>query len=371
MKRLIAGALFAGVAVLQLPIPKAFAEEVKDLKTERYLEAKKEDLNADVYVLGPGDLLGLKIYNADEFSSELEIMIDGRAATPLLGNLRLQGMTLEEADGYISMLLSKQIISPEIQLRIIRPRPIRVAVIGEVERPGLYSLTTNEKTMIQSGDLTEYLPETKITGFPTMVDAIQKAGGITQQADLRRVKIQRLLPGRQKRYKAAMVNLLDLVLDGDQTQNPLLFDGDIIRIETAEETPEEAIELAAVNLSPKVIEVNVIGEVKRPGKLQVMANTPLVQAILAAGGLADWRANTGNIELVRINRNGTATLKRFKFDMESGASNSKNPPLRQGDTVHVQRSLYAKGSDAIGAVADPITGLVTVLNLFELLNRSD
>ena len=48
-------------------------------------------------------------------------------------------------------------------------------------------------------------------------------------------------------------------------------------------------------------------------------------------------------------------------------SNETNPPLRQGDTVRVGRSLLAKGSDALGAVSQPISGLVTALTLFNLI----
>ena len=65
---------------------------------------------------------------------------------------------------------------------------------------------------------------------------------------------------------------------------PFLFDGDTIRIHEAEETPEKAVELAAVNLSPQVISVNVIGEVNKPGRVEPPASTPLVQAVMAAGG---------------------------------------------------------------------------------------
>ena len=101
-----------------------------------------------------------------------------------------------------------------------------------------------------------------------------------------RVVLQRRLPGTESQlsYKQAELDLLDLVLDGNQSQNPFLFDGDTIRIREAAETPEEAVELAAVNLSPQVISVNVIGEVEKPGKVELQANTPLVQAVLAAGG---------------------------------------------------------------------------------------
>ena len=91
--------------------------------------------------------------------------------------------------------------------------------------------------------------------------------------------------------------------------------------------------------------------------------------MLAAGGLKNNRANSGNVELLRINRNGTATLKRFRFNMGNGASNETNPPLRQGDTVRVGRSLLAKGTDALGAVTEPMSGLVTVWSLLSLLKN--
>ena len=54
--------------------------------------------------------------------------------------------------------------------------------------------------------------------------------------------------------------------------------------------------------------------------------------------------------------------------MGSDLSNDTNPPLRQGDTIRVGRSLLAKGSDAIGAVSEPVSGLVTALSLFTLVN---
>ena len=184
--------------------------------------------------------------------------------------------------------------------------------------------------------------------------------------------LQRRLPGTETElsYKQAELDLLDLVLDGNQSQNPFLFDGDTIRISEAEETPEEAVELAAVNLSPQVISVNVIGEVEKPGRVELQANTPLVQAVLAAGGPKDWRASTGNVELVRINRNGSATLKKFRIDLGEGASNEKNPPLRDGDSVKVNSSNLARASDAINAVSQPLGGLLQIWTLFRLINTN-
>lgn len=323
-------------------------------------------LQEDAYIIGPGDVLELKLFDAEELSGSLEVLNDGSVPLPLVGSVRLSGLTLQQATLWVQQLMSQELLRPDLQLRVVTPRPIRVALVGQVERPGIYSLTTSETGQTEGG------PALRLSGLPTVVDAIQKAGGITQNANLRGVLLQRRLPGTESelRYKQATLDLLDLVLEGNQSQNPFLFDGDTIRIREAEETPEEAVELAAVNLSPQVISVNVIGEVEKPGRIDLQANTPLVQAVLAAGGPKNWRANTGDVELVRINRNGSATLKKFRIDLGEGASNDKNPPLRDGDSVKVNRSTLARASDAINAVSQPLGGLVQIWTLFRLINTN-
>ena len=363
---------------LALTSPQAIAENVKSPRRNESLNylidhSNPADLEISAYLLGPGDVLELKLFDAPELSGEITILNDGSMSIPLVGHIVIEGLSLQQAAEQIKLLLSKELLRPELQLRILKQRPIRVSVLGAVEMPGLYTLTNRESTQTEGGVVTEIgrALTTFQSALPTVVDAIQKAGGITPQANLKNVQLQRLLPGRPRRYKLTNLNLLDLVLHGDQDQNPYLFDGDTIKLIQAEETPSEAIELAATNLSPQVINVNIIGEVNDPGILQIPAQTPLVQAILAAGGLKDWRANGGNVELVRINRNGSAALSRFRFEIDGDTSNKMNPPLRNGDTIRVKRSLFAKGSDAISAVSKPVSNLVTVLSLFRLIQSTD
>ena len=315
----------------------------------------------DAYVLGPGDGLQLRFFGTTELSGPVEVLSDGNVSLPLLGPVRLTGLTLPQASQWLELIYKKQLLRPELQLSLVRPRPLRVALVGQVERPGLYTLTSTEQSQTEA--------KVSISGLPTLVDAIQKAGGITPMANLREVTLQRRLPGEPLRYKRTSVDLLALVQQGDQLQNPILFDGDTIRIEQASEPVAEVIELASTTLSPDTISVNVIGEVLSPGTLPLPANTPLVQAVLAAGGPQTWRASKGNVELVRINRNGTATRQRFQLNLSQGASNTKNPPLRDGDTVVVNRSGLARASDAIGAVSTPLTGLVNILALVDLINK--
>ena len=323
-------------------------------------ELSPELLQDDAYILGPGDGLSVRFLIETELSGSVQILNDGTASLPLLGSVRLTGLTLSQASLWLQSLYARQLLRPDLQLSVTNPRPLRVAVVGEVERQGIYTLTTSEASKTEAA--------VGISGLPTLVDAIQKAGGITDQADLRQVVLQRRLPGDRPLFKRTRLNLLALVFDGDLAQNPLLFDGDTIRVLKAEEPVPESTELSFTTLAPTTINVNVVGEVKSPGSISVPANTPLIQGILAAGGPQQWRANTSDVELVRINRNGTATRERFRINYSLGASNAKNPPLRDRDTVIVNRSALAKTSDAIGAITQPLSGLVNAWTLLDLIN---
>jgi polysaccharide export outer membrane protein len=315
----------------------------------------------DAYILGAGDSLDLKLFDAPELSGGLDVLNDGTVSLPLIGSVRVQGLTLSQAQQWFTTLFRKQLQRPDLQLKVVRPRPIRVALVGEVERPGIYTLTTSESAQTEGG------PSIAISGLPTLVDALQKAGGITLNANLRDVTLQRRLPGEAPSYKRASLNLLDLVFEGDQQQNPLLFDGDTIRVGRADQPVPESVALASTTLTAKRITVYVVGEVERPGATEVSANIPLVQAVLAAGGPKLNRASRSNVELVRINRNGTALRETFKLDFGQGASNAKNPPLRDGDAVIVNRNGLAVASDALNAVGQPLTSVVNIWALTRLV----
>ena len=188
----------------------------------------------DAYILGPGDSLSLRFLAATELSGPFNLLSDGTASLPLLGNVRLTGLTLSQASQWLETLYKRQLLRPELQLSVVAPRPLRVALVGQVSHPGLYTLS-------QTGN--ESRGDVAVTneGLPTLVDAIAKAGGITSDADLRSVMLQRRLPGEAGAYKRTRLNLLALILEGDQQQNPLLFDGDTIRIEAAAEPVPEMI----------------------------------------------------------------------------------------------------------------------------------
>ncbi|MCP9888952.1 SLBB domain-containing protein [Cyanobium sp. ATX 6A2] len=315
----------------------------------------------DAYIIGPGDGLALRFLSlstAQDLSGPLEVISDGTATVPLLGSVRLTGLTLSQASLWLQSLYGRELLRPELDLTLVRPRPLRVALVGQVQRPGAYTLTTTETS--------QSLAAVPITGLPTLVDAIQKAGGVTSEADLRQVLLRRRLPGEEVRYRRTRVDLLALIQEGDLVQNPILFDGDIIQLPRAEEPVVELSELAVTTIAPTQISVNVVGEVERPGPVTLRPNTPLVQAVLAAGGTRTWRANNGRVELLRINRNGTLTRQAVPLNLGAPASRQLNPPMQDGDTVVVFRSSYAKLADAIDAVGSPLTSLASILTLYRL-----
>jgi polysaccharide export outer membrane protein len=234
-----------------------------------------------------------------------------------------------------------------------------VTVLGEVQTPGLYQLSPRGEGSTVVG------AAGGSPGFPTVITAIQKAGGITLNADVRQITLRRLLPGTSGAQKQVDLNLAELLQVGNQLQNPLLFDGDTIIVSKAlKELPQELMELSATNLTPQTINVNVIGEVKSPGRIALPANSPLSTAILTAGGPNNWRANKGHIELLRIQRNGSATRETYALDYNKGVLAGVNPPLKNNDTLVVHRSLYGKSIDVINQVVVPLSSIANFWNIF-------
>ena len=63
--------------------------------------------------------------------------------------------------------------------------------------------------------------------------------------------------------------------------------------------------------------------------------------------------------------------RRYAIDYRQGVSGPRNPPLREGDSIVVNRSVLATGSDALNAVSQPITGLVNILALVRILQDTN
>ncbi|WP_353929023.1 SLBB domain-containing protein [Okeanomitos corallinicola TIOX110] len=239
--------------------------------------------------------------------------------------------------------------------------PRTVAITGQVYRPGSYLVTPGSATL-QAGAVN---PETTGSGLPTVMRAIQLAGGITSEADVRNIKIRR--PTRINTQQTITLNLWELLQTGDLDQDVVLQDGDTIIVPMATEiNAAEATALANTTLSPATIKVGVVGEVKKPGLTELQPNSTLNQALLAAGGFNDARASSGAVDLIRLNPNGTVTKRIVKIDFSKEINDETNPILRNNDVVVVNRSGIAKTGDTVGTVAGPLGLIFNVLRFFGL-----
>ncbi|MGL4880749.1 MAG: SLBB domain-containing protein, partial [Waterburya sp.] len=156
----------------------------------------------------------------------------------------------------------------------------------------------------------------------------------------------------------------DLVSSGDTSQDLILQEGDKVIIPKADKiSKEESRAIASGTISPESITVNVVGEVKTPGPQQVEPNTPLNQAILAAGGFDAQRANTKEVELVSLKPDGTVEKRKIEVDFASEVNDETNPILGQNDVVVVGRSGSTATFDSVGTVTSPLGGLFGLFNV--------
>lgn len=329
------------------------------------VQAAVAPANDNAYILGPGDGLQLTFLSGSysQFGGSFELLSDGSATLPLLGTVVFDGLTISQASSWLQSMYARYLRRPLLNLQVVRQRPLQVSLVGEVENPGLYTLTPAESSTTQSGG-------GSISGPPTLVTAIQKAGGLTLNANLGDIRLQRRMPGSSTELRETNLNLIALLRTGDKRQNPYLFDGDTIIIGKADNPPDKVVEFGVANFSPASIKVMMVGEVRNPGMIEIPANTPLSKAVLIAGGPNEWRGKRSGVELIRLNRNGTVSSQFFNIDYSQKVSNNLNPPLRDGDAVVISRTLYAKANDAVGAIAAPLSNLVNLLGLITIISNT-
>ncbi|AFY37964.1 polysaccharide export protein [[Leptolyngbya] sp. PCC 7376] len=203
--------------------------------------------------------------------------------------------------------------------------PVDVAVLGEVGLPGPYRFGAGDQT--------------------TLVRAIQQAGGLTPFADVHEVTLERTT--RTGNIQKITIDLFTILESGRIDQDVALQTGDVIQIPATELPNSEVTAIASSTLSTGPIEVAILGEVERPGGLQVRANTSLNQAILAAGGFNGLARK--KVKLLSFNPDGSVTERTIDVDLNRTINAEDNPILRPNDIVMVGKSTWGSIKDAIGS----------------------
>ena len=302
------------------------------------------------YRLGPGDSLVMSVFKMSGYEANVKVLSDGTINLPRIGTVEVWGLTLEEARLRITAAYEVFLRRPIVYLDLVTSRPVKVTVTGEVERPGVFSLPTQAEG-----------------GWPTLVDVVQKAGGVTASGDLSRIEVLRPAArpgGSMRRYQ---FDYLTVLRKGGHAPNPLIYDGDSIRLYKNDGVNNaDLITTAASNFAPDTIRVNVIGEVAKPGVQQVPSNAPLSQAIFASGGITR-RGSISTVELVRVDGDGERKVAVLSFGPSAVRSSPTSPPLRQGDVIVVTRTALAKVADGLTDAFSPLTPIVNAASIFRIL----
>lgn len=252
------------------------------------------------YVVGPQDVLTITSYDQADLSGKFTIEADGTFTYPLIGRVKVGGLTLRQVEAQLKKRLTDEDFfrNPQITVAVETYKSQKIYIIGEVRAPGTYPLT---------GDM-------------SLIEAIARAGSTSSSA-AGEVLIVRdrsgnkaaapLLPNQDESAEVTRVDLKALQSGQlSQNQNVVLQDGDTVFV-------------------PRAESVYVFGQVKSPGAYALQQqNTSVLQALSLAGGVTD-RGSTSRIRIVRI-VNGEK--KEFKVKLAD--------IVQPGDTIIVAERFF-------------------------------
>jgi polysaccharide export outer membrane protein len=265
---------------------------------------------AKPYTIGGSDIISVVVYDHPELVPNAAAVIsqaadptgissapgfivsaDGQVSFPLIGRVKVEGLTELEASDLFRQRLSRFLKDPQVVVRISAFRSRRAYVDGEVRTPGTQIFT----------DVPMTLPE-----------AINRAGGITAAGDRSAVTLTR----------GSQTTALDLPLMqslGVNINQILLESGDTVSVRSREES-----------------KVFVMGEIARPAALTMRnGRMSLNEALGEAGGPSLTTANTRQIYVIRNTPQGTPAVFHLNAGAPVALALAETFPLRPRDVVYI------------------------------------
>jgi polysaccharide biosynthesis/export protein len=92
------------------------------------------------YLIGPGDLLAVRVYNQDAFSATVRVRRDGMVTLPFLNDVEVAGQAPTQVAHRLQTRLTEFLVNPVVTVSLQEARPLEVSVLGEVQKAGLYRL---------------------------------------------------------------------------------------------------------------------------------------------------------------------------------------------------------------------------------------
>jgi protein involved in polysaccharide export with SLBB domain len=281
-----------------------------DMFLERGLSTKQMSIDVPIgpdYILGAGDGLIINLWGGVSQSIARTVDREGKIALPEAGTIVVAGLSLERAQNLIQGALAQQYRDAKIAVTIARLRTVRVYVVGDVQRPGAYD----------------------VSSLSTPLNALYAAGGPTSVGSLR---IARHYRGKELIRE---VDLYDFLLHGVRPDTEKLEAGDTILV------------------SPVGRQVTVVGMVKRPAIYELKDETKLSDVLNDAGGVLASAALT-RITIERIEPQGHRTTLNLNLSEGSTAESFRKEldafAVQDGDWVTVapilpysEKAIYVEG----------------------------
>jgi len=283
-----------------------------------------------LYRLGPGDLISVQQPNAEELDGKTaRIDAEGFASLPLVGRVRLGGLTIQEGESLLTSRLSDLLLKPQPIISVEEYRSQPVSVVGAVNNPGVIQLQ----------------------GKKTLLETISLAGGLRPdaggQVEITRQLANGRLPLSGEKldptggFSTATIDIAKVVNGANPAENILICPDDVISI-------------------PRAEMVYVTGEVHKPGgfPLNTGGAISVLQALSLAEGLGPqaapksakiFRPRGDGSEKDEIPVNVAAILKGKTADFN----------LKARDVLFIPDSTSKKaGVRAAEAAVETVTGVI-------------
>lgn len=259
------------------------------------------------YRIGPEDLLEISVYEDEKLNKTVRVSSQGDVSLPLLGVLKVEGLTAVQLEREIRDLLSEKLYqNPHVSIFIKEYRGQRISVIGAVEKPGVFDMM----------------------GQKTVLEGLAMAGGLREDAGQLLFLIrppssdekgaEKARDSEERSPETLVIDLQELLLKGNLSLNLPLKHSDVVNI-------------------PVSGKVFVGGEVNRPGGFLLKGKRMTVsQAVAMAEGLKP-KANASGTKIFRYAEGDKEEVLSVDVDaIHKGKS--KDVYLRENDIVIVPKS---------------------------------
>ena len=238
------------------------------------------------YVLGAGDVIRVTVFQSPELSIEVRLPESGVVSYPLLGDVKLGGLTVGRAEKRLAegLLAGKFLKQPQVSILVTQVRGSQASVLGKAVRPGRYSLE---------------LANTRLS------DLMALAGGVAPDGS----DMLTVVGTRDGKPFRTQIDFR-MLFRGNSSQDIVMQNNDVVYVDAAPQ-------------------VYIYGEVQRPGVLKLERGMTVLQALAAGGGLTP-----------RGTQRGIKVQRKAPDGAVQELSPGLNDPLQQDDVIFVRESLF-------------------------------